>query len=482
MRTVLLATVLLASVFSSCAAPVPAKPLRRPNIVFIVSDDHAVHALSCYGGKLDRTPGLDRLASEGMRFDRAFVTNALCGPSRATILTGKYSHVNGFARNEQKFDASQWTVARALQQSGYATAAVGKWHLEANPVDAGFDRGIVLPGQGRYVDPFFLVDGKRTRFEGYASERITDFAIQWLQERPADKPFFLFLGHKAPHREWAPPPHLVAEYRSRTFAEPATLFDDHATRSDAARIATMTVARDLTRTDVKMDVPAGLEGADRVRWHYQRYIQDYLATVRGMDEQVGRLLAWMDEHGLAEDTIVVYTSDNGFFLGDHGFYDKRFMYEESMRVPLLVRWPGRVQPGSVQQSMTLNTDFAATLLEAAGVPAPQDLQGSSLVPLLQGAGAEGWRDAAYYHYYEHLATHNVHEHYGVRTANHKLIRFPHLDAWELYDLVADPEELVNVVDDPARAAVRQQLERRLEALRAELGVPAEGVPAQGAAR
>jgi len=479
MRNAILATLTLGLVVASCAAPAPtgqgAKPARKPNILLIVSDDHAVHALSCYGGKLDRTPGLDRLAAEGMRFDRAFVTNALCGPSRATILTGKYSHVNGFARNEQKFDAAQWTVARALQQAGYATAAVGKWHLEANPVDAGFDRGIVLPGQGRYADPFFLVDGKRTKVDGYASERITDFAIQWLQERPADKPFFLFLGHKAPHREWAPPPHLLAEYRSRTFAEPATLFDDHATRTDAARIATMTVARDLTRTDVKMDVPEGLEGADRVRWHYQRYIQDYLATVRGMDEQVGRLLSWMDEHGLAEDTIVVYTSDNGFFLGDHGFYDKRFMYEESMRVPLLVRWPGMVRQGSVQQAMTLNTDFAATLLEAAGAPAPQDLQGRSLVPLLQGAEPEGWRDAAYYHYYEHLATHNVHEHYGVRTATHKLIRFPHLDAWELYDLAADPEELVNVAADPAHAAVRAQLEQRLAQLRAELHVPAEAV-------
>ena len=477
MRNAILATLTLGLVVASCAAPAPTgqgtKPARKPNILLIVSDDHAAHALSCYGGKLDRTPGLDRLAAEGMRFDRAFVTNALCGPSRATILTGKYSHVNGFARNEQKFDAAQWTVARALQQAGYATAAVGKWHLEANPVDAGFDRGIVLPGQGRYTDPFFLVDGKRTKVEGYASERITDFAIQWLQERPADKPFFLFLGHKAPHREWAPPPHLLAEYRSRTFAEPATLFDDHATRTDAARIATMTVARDLTRTDVKMDVPEGLEGADRVRWHYQRYIQDYLATVRGMDEQVGRLLSWMDEHGLAEDTIVVYTSDNGFFLGDHGFYDKRFMYEESMRVPLLVRWPGMVRQGSVQQAMTLNTDFAATLLEAAGAPAPQDLQGRSLVPLLQGAEPEGWRDAAYYHYYEHLATHNVHEHYGVRTATHKLIRFPHLDAWELYDLAADPEELVNVAADPAHAAVRAQLEQRLAQLRAELHVPAE---------
>ena len=478
MRTVLLTSLLLAASSSSCAAPGggqgPERPARRPNILLVVSDDHAAHALSCYGGKLDRTPGLDRLAAEGMRFDRAFVTNALCGPSRATVLTGRYSHVNGFAQNDQRFDAGQWTVARALQQAGYATAAVGKWHLEANPVDAGFDRGIVLPGQGRYTDPFFLVDGKRTKVDGYASERITDFAIQWLQERPADKPFFLFLGHKAPHREWSPPPHLLAEYRSRTFAEPATLFDDHATRSDAARIATMTVARDLTRTDVKMDVPPGLEGADRVRWHYQRYIQDYLATVRGMDEQVARLLSWMDEHGLAEDTIVVYTSDNGFFLGDHGFYDKRFMYEESMRVPLLVRWPGVVQPGTAQQAMTLNTDFAATLLEAAGAPVPEGLQGRSLVPLLQGRQPADWRDDAYYHYYEHLATHNVHEHYGVRTATHKLIRFPHLDAWELYDLVADPEELVNVAPDPSYAAVRRDLEQRLARLRAELRVPAEG--------
>lgn len=477
MRTAIHAILGLACALSSCAVPAPssaaAKPARRPNILLIVSDDHAAHALSCYGGKLDRTPGLDRLAAEGMRFDRAFVTNALCGPSRATMLTGKYSHVNGFARNEQKFDATQWTVARALQQAGYATAAVGKWHLDANPVDAGFDRGVVLPGQGRYTDPFFLVDGKRTKVDGYTSERITDFAIQWLEERPADKPFFMFLGHKAPHREWTPPPHLLAEYRNRTFAEPATLFDDHATRTDAARIATMTVARDLTRTDVKMDVPQGLEGAERVRWHYQRYIQDYLATARGMDEQVGRLLAWMDEHGLAEDTIVVYTSDNGFFLGDHGFYDKRFMYEESMRVPLLVRWPGKVAPGSVQQAMALNTDFAATMLEAAGAEAPQDLQGRSLVPLLQGAEPEGWRDAAYYHYYEHLSTHNVHEHYGVRTATHKLIRFPHLDAWELYDLTADPGEMVNVAADPAHAAVRAQLEQRLAQLRAELHVPAE---------
>lgn len=468
MPSLLVWSAALLSLLAACTSGPRAAP-RRPNIVLIFSDDHAAHALSCYGGTLDRTPQLDRLAAQGARFTQAFVSNSLCGPSRACVLTGKYGHRNGFVQNGQTFDGGQWTVARELTEAGYATAAVGKWHLGIDPREAGFQRGVVLPGQGRYVDPVFLVDGARTVVPGYATDAITDQAIAWLQERPRDRPFFLMVGHKAPHREWTPPDRLVDAYRARTFAEPATLFDDHATRLDGARNTEMTVARHLTRTDVKLDPPTDLQGDALTRWYYQRYIQDYLACVQALDENVGRLVDWLDGNGLRDDTVVIYTTDNGFFLGDHGWYDKRWMYEESMRVPLIVRWPGRTRPGSVVDAMTTNVDFAPTFLAAAEAPPPPGLQGRDLTPVLAGAVPADWRRSVYYRYYEFPGTHSVALHWGVRTADHKLIWFPEQQGWELYDLRRDPQELRNVAADPMYAAVRRELEVELARLRAELG-------------
>lgn len=454
--------------FCACTQePQRAHP-KTPNILLIVADDHAAHALSCYGSELDRTPNLDRLAAQGARFVNAFVTNALCGPSRACILTGKYGHHNGFVRNGQEFDASQWTVARELQGAGYRTAVIGKWHLGADPRAAGFDHGSVLPDQGRYVDPEFLQDGVRRKLPGYVTDVITDQAIDWLGKRAGAQPFFLMVGHKAPHREWTPPPALAAEYRARRFPEPATLFDDYATRLPGAKSAEMTVARHLTPTDLKQQPPPGLQGRDLVRWQYQRYLQDYLACVRSLDDNVGRLLDWLDSHGLGEDTVVVYTSDNGFFLGDHGWYDKRWMYEESLRVPLLVRWPG-LPAGRVPGAFALNIDLAPTFLDIAGVPVPPGVQGESLGPMLHDRLPIEWRQVMYYRYYEFPGTHSVPQHWGVRSHTHKLIWYPELKAWEMFDVEHDPHELNNVIADPEQQGYRRHLEGELQRLRAALG-------------
>lgn len=442
---------------------------QRPNIVLIVSDDHAAHAVSAYDDRLDRTPCLDRLATEGMRFDRALVSNSLCGPSRATILTGRYSHAHGFTRNEQRFDGSQWTLPQALQDAGYQTAVIGKWHLGSEPT--GCDHWCVLPGQGRYVDPVFVTAAGRQAEDGYVTDRITDHALAWLAQRDPARPFFLWVGHKAPHREWTPPPDLAAQYRERTFAEPATLFDDWATRSAAGRDSAMSIARHLTRTDVKQDPPPDLAGDDLTRWYLQRYLQDYLACAQSMDRNVGRLLDWLAAHDLTRDTLVVYTSDNGFFLGDHGLYDKRFMYEESLRVPLLVRWPGVIAGGSTSAALVGNQDLAPTLLAAAGVPPPGDLHGRDLAPLWQPGEPPAWRTSFYYRYYEHLVVHGVPAHCGVRTATHKLIWFPSLAAFELFDLRADPHELRNLAGDAAHADLLAELQGELRRLQAELGDP-----------
>ncbi len=447
----------------------PAHTGRRPNILLVVSDDHAAHAMSCYQSRLDETPCLDRLAKAGMRFDRAFVSNALCGPSRACILTGKYGHSNGFMQNEQVFDGAQWTVSKALQAGGYQTAAIGKWHLGSDPT--GFDYWRILPGQGRYIDPVFVTRDGRKVEKGYVSDLITDAAIEWLGQRDAAKPFFLFVGHKAPHREWTPPPDLAAVYRKRTFPESPTLFDDWATRCSAGPDSEMSVARHLTETDVKGKPPADLQGTALTRWYYQRYLQDYLACAQSMDRNVGRLLDWLDQHGLAADTLVVYTSDNGFFLGDHGMYDKRFMYEESLRVPLLVRWPGVVAAGSMTDAMVGNHDLAPTFLRAAGLEVPASLHGRELGPVLRGKTPADWRQVFYYRYYEHLATHHVPAHFGVRTMTHKLIWFPSLSAFELFDLRSDPHELKNLAGDPAHAALLAELTAELCRQQAQLGDP-----------
>lgn len=444
------------------AAPVAA----RPNVVFVMTDDHAAHAISAYGSRVNATPQLDRLAREGMLFRNAFVTNSICTPSRAAILTGLYSHKNGVPVFN-RFDGSQPTVAKLLQAAGYHTGIVGKWHLGSDPT--GFDRWEILPGQGVYVDPVLYTASGETTYRGrYVSDVITDLGIEFIRDRPRDKPFFLMLHHKAPHRAWTPDEPHRREFAGRVIPEPPTLFDDYATRTDALRENRQRVADDLTPNDLKQDPPAGLSGRDLVRFKYQRYMQDYLACVQSVDDNLGRLLDFLKQSGLDADTIVVYTSDQGFFLGDHGMYDKRFMYEASLRTPLLVRWPGVVRPGSQAAAMALNVDFAPTFLDAAGVAVPPSMQGRSLLPVLREAVPADWRTAMYYRYYHDPGHHNTAAHYGVRTATHKLIHYWKKGQRELFDLRSDPDELRNLYGQPGQETVTAELEATLARLRREL--------------
>jgi arylsulfatase A-like enzyme len=476
------------------AAGAPARvPAARPNVVFIMADDHAAHAISAYGSRVNETPGLDRLAREGMLFESAFVTNSICAPSRAAILTGAYSHRNGVPVFN-RFDGSQTTVATLLQAAGYHTGMIGKWHLGSDPV--GFDRWEILPGQGVYRDPVLYTATGETTYTGrYVTDVITDLGIAFLRDRPRDRPFFLMLHHKAPHREWTPDERHRRSFERRVIPEPATLWDDYATRTDALRENRQRVADDLTRRDLKLEPPPGLAGNERdtwlsvkptevtlsvegeattltgtalARWKYQRYMRDYLACVQSVDDNVGRLLDFLRESGLERDTIVVYTSDQGFFLGDHGLYDKRFMYEESLRMPVLVRWPSVVRAGSRARALALNVDFAPTFLEAAGVKVPASMQGRSLVPLLRGEAPADWRTAIYYRYYHDPGHHDTRAHYGVRTATHKLICYWKKDQWELFDLRKDPAELLNLYGRPGQEAITAELRATLARLRTEL--------------
>jgi len=473
------------------APAAPAAP-ARPNILYIMADDHAAHAIGAYGSRINRTPHLDRLAREGMRFDNVFAVNSICSPSRATIITGKYSHINGVTVFN-RFDGSQPTVAKYLQAAGYYTGMIGKWHLFSDPT--GFDSWTILPGQGVYHDPAFLSPAGKQVIHGYVTDIITDLAIAFLQQRPKDKPFFLMCHHKAPHRPWEPDARHQAQFAGREIPEAPTLWDDYATRTDAIRECTQKVFYDLTRRDLKLQPPADLKGpafqkwlgtkptevAIEVngrqqvltgealkKWKYQRYLQDYLACIQSVDDNVGRLLDYLDQAGLATNTLVIYTSDQGFFLGDHGLYDKRFMYEESIRMPFLVRWPGMVPPGTTQAAMGLNVDFAPTFLAAAGLPVPADMQGRSLLPLLRGQRPADWRTSWYYRYYHDPGDHNTRAHYGVRTETHKLIYFWRKNQWELYDLVHDPAELHNLYNDPAQADTVARLKAELYRLKKEV--------------
>ncbi|MEM7199964.1 MAG: sulfatase [Planctomycetota bacterium] len=475
--------------------------IQRPNILFIFSDDHSARAISAYGSKINTTPNLDRLANGGMRFDHCLVTNAICGPSRACVLTGKYSHRNGFYRNGNRFDGAQENVAKILQRNGYQTAVIGKWHLGTEPT--GFDHWEVLRDQGPYYNPRMRTADGPVEHTGYTTDIITELGVQWLAEqRDAVQPFFLMLQHKAPHRNWMPSPRHLARYDDETIPEPPTLFDDYSGRASPAGAQEMTVAGHLSRHDLKLDPPRGLTdeqlqawnaaygpknaaferaelaGDALVRWQYQRYIKDYLRCVDAVDESIGRVLETLDETGLADNTVVIYTSDQGWFLGEHGWYDKRWMYEESLMTPLLVRWPGAVRPGSVCAALTSNVDFAPTFLALAGVAMPDDMQGASMVPLLRGEQPDDWRTSFYYHYYEFPGVHAVAKHFGVRTARHKLIRYYQLDEWELFDLDQDPDELRNVYDDPAYRETRETLAQELTRLQRELGEdhPTAAVP------
>jgi len=512
--------VLLAMSALSCAQvqppdSTPTPEGRAPNILFIMSDDHAIAAVSAYGSELIETPNIDRIAAEGIRFDNSFVTNSICAPSRAVMLTGKYSHLNGLRDNRDTYDGSQPAWPKLLQRGGYQTAMIGKWHLKSDPT--GFDDWRILIGQGQYYNPVLNLNGVETEVTGYTTDLITDQALDFLDGRDRSRPFALLYQHKAPHRNWMPATRHLGLYADRDLPVPETFDDDYAGRPAAAaqdmRIADLWLTLDLKihpenfevdeasggnvdwdpveswRTSYERmtaeqraawdayyrpinetfrDNPPSGEALDK--WKLQRYLEDYMGTVTALDENIGRVLDHLDAEGLTENTIVVYTSDQGFYLGEHGWYDKRFMYEESLRMPLLIRYPARLAAGQTVDELVLNLDFAPTLLDFAGVPIPGDMQGRSLRPLVDGSTPTAWRDAVYYRYYEFPhGWHLVRPHYGVRTARYKLIHFEgDMDHWELYDLAQDPNELVNLYDSEDYASVQGELHIRLAELRREL--------------
>lgn len=484
MKQILLSLVLLVCSSTLCLAD-------RPNIIFIFSDDHARHAISAYGSKVNRTPHLDRLASEGARFENAFVTNSICTPSRATLLTGQYSHQNGVPVFN-RFDGTRDHMAKRLQSAGYNTGMIGKWHLGSDPT--GFDRWIVLPGQGAYWDPVFLVNGHKMTIKGHCTEITTNLGIEFIKTRPADKPFFLMLHHKAPHRAWEPDLRNKEKFRDAVIPEPDTLWDRYETRPAALPSNQQTIARDLSRRDLKLTPPQGLKGPELnqwygevpmelevdgkmlrdeelVRWKYQRYMQDYLACVQGVDDSIGSVMDYLDQSGLAKNTIVIYTSDNGWYLGDMGMYDKRFMYEPGLRLPLIMKGPG-IKPGITPKEMVLNIDFAPTILQLAGVDVPSSMQGESLHEILGGNSPSHWRKSIYYRYYHDPGHHNTRAHLGVRTETHKLIYYWKEKQYELFDLVADPNEQKNLLfQDGAKnntevGELFEQLKLELERLQA----------------
>lgn len=484
------------------SASLAADPPEQPNILFIMSDDHAWQAISAYGSNRNTTPNIDRIAETGMRFDRCFVENSICAPSRAAILTGTMSHLHGIRTNAEKFDGTQPTFPAMAQEAGYQTALIGKWHLKSEPV--GFDYYERLVGQGHYYRPAMIRNGEKIEHPGYTTEIITDLAIDWLREgRESDKPFVLMVQHKAPHRKWLPGAAHMHDFENETLPEPSTLFDDYSGRSRASTMQEMTIRDHMTEADLKLKMPdhlmrmtaeeralwdatygprneaffaQNLEGDALVRWRYQRYAKDYLRCIAHVDDSVGALLDELDRQGLADNTIVVYTSDQGWYLGEHGWYDKRWMYEESFRTPLLVRWPGVTKPGSSTNALSQNIDFAPTFLDAVGVAPHPRMQGVSLRPVLAGASkaeldAIAWRDAVYYRYYESNGPHTVPKHEGVRTDRWKLIHFTEIDEVELFDLETDPDELTSLADDPAHATTRSKLEKRLAELKLQYGLP-----------
>jgi N-acetylglucosamine-6-sulfatase len=492
----------------------------RPNILFIFSDDHALQAISAYGERfrdIAPTPNIDRIGKEGAVFERSYCANSICGPSRACILTGKHSHINGFIdNNTSRFNGAQPTFPKYLQAAGYETAIIGKWHLISNPT--GFDHWEVLPGQGHYYNPDFIqMDGSTKRFDGYVSDIITDKSLDWLKNRKdKSKPFVLMAQHKAPHRNWVPAERHYKLFDGMTMPEPETLFDDYANRSIALQKQTMSLEKDFWwENDLLLpgksvdprfrdgivngefrrmtaaqkaafdeaygaenqklidDLAAGkLDDKDVTRWKYQRYIKNYLRAVRAVDESVGRILDYLDESGLAKNTIVIYSSDQGFYLGEHGWYDKRWMFEESLAMPFLIRWPGVVNPGVRSKTLIQNIDYAPTFLEAAGVDIPEDIQGRSIVPVLknEGKAPADWRKAIYY-FYSGEATHSVAPHDGVRNDRYKLFYLPKTAEWQLFDLEKDPQEMKSLHDDSAYAAVLKDMKALYRELRAKYKVP-----------
>lgn len=508
--------IILVAFIASCQSTQEQKADNPPNILFIMSDDHAYQAISAYSDHLIQTPNIDRLAAEGMKFTNACVTNSICAPSRATILTGKHNHINGKIDNRMPFDTTQVTFPQIFQDNGYETAMFGKLHFGNNP--KGVDEFMILPGQGNYINPRFITPGGDTTITGYVTDIITDLTLGWLQEkRDPEKPFMMMYLHKAPHRPWWPRPDKFKEFTQKSFPEPTSLFDNYENRGSAAKTAEMNLLNHMMYSHDSKIYPElieemgekalpvvpefrnsfygpynraneaqkalykpildsindwfrtnwpGMTDEEKMKWKYQRYMQDYLACISSVDDNVGRVLDYLEESGLAENTIVVYTSDQGFYLGEHGWFDKRFIYDESFKTPLLVRWPGKVAPGSVSTEMVQNLDFAQTLLAAANIDAPSDMQGESILPLLTGNTEQWTRDAVYYHYYEYPAVHMVKRHYGIVTEEYKLAHFYYdVDEWELYDRLKDPNEMNNVYDDPSYHEVVKTLKANLAELR-----------------
>lgn len=510
-HTSLYALPLSALALSACAGSGKTEKPARPNIIFIMTDDHTSQAIGCYGGNLMPTPGMDRLAAEGVRMDNCYATNALSGPSRACILTGKLGHVNGFTDNACRFDGDQQTLPKILQQGGYTTGIVGKWHLISEP--QGFDFWSILTGQeeqGDYYNPDFCEMGRDIQVPGYVTEVITDKALEFIQNAPKDKPFFLMMHHKAPHRNWMASPKHLGEFSDVVFPEPENLFDDYSDRGRAAAEQDMSIARTLrndwdlklmTHDEMYADttnrlsqvyrrMPAEvqakwdsvyapriaqyrsgkLSGRELVSWKYQQYMQDYLSTVASVDESISQVLDYLESSGLRENTIVVYTSDQGFFLGEHGWFDKRFMYEECQKMPFIISAPDYLPQGTTCDALGMNIDFAPTFLDMAGMQVPEDMQGASFYSALKGEGAVPGRKAVYYHYYEYPAEHSVKRHYGIRTDRWKLIHFYNdVDQWELYDMAADPHEMHNVYADPANAPVLEELHALLDSVQLQYG-------------
>jgi len=459
----------------------------RPNILFIMSDDHAAHAIGCYGSRINETPNIDRIAREGVRFDNCFCTNSICTPSRATILTGKHSHLNGVFTLSSDFNRDQMHVGKLLQEAGYETAVIGKWHLHTQP--SGFDYYNVLPGQGSYHDPRIKERGKTWEdhnmggevYEGYVTDVITNLSLDWIENRDESRPFFLCLHHKAPHRHWLPDEEHSEMYEDVEIPRPPTFDDDYSNRSSAASAAKMRMD-DLNKADYKVDPPENLDADELRNWKYQRFIKDYLRCIASIDDNVGRTLDYLNETDLLDETIVLYTSDQGFFLGDHGWFDKRFMYEESLRMPFLVRYPTEIEAGSVNTDIALNLDFAQTFLDYAGGRVPGDMQGASLRPLFNAQTPADWRDHMYYRYWMHLSHHHVYAHYGLRTSRYKLIYYygEALGAdgavdeskepeWELFDLEGDPREMKSVYDDPEYGGTVEELKGMLAGAKTEAG-------------
>ena len=498
---------------------------NRPNILFIMSDDHAYQAISAYDKRLINTPNIDRIADDGILFSNASVTNSICAPSRAVILTGKHSHINGKIDNLAKFDDSQITFPQLFQKAGYQTAMFGKLHFGNNP--KGFDDFLILPGQGSYINPLFLGKDKDTIINGHVTDIITDLTLNWFKsKRDESKPFLMMYLHKAPHRPWWPTPEKFAEFYEKKFPEPETLFDDYSNRGTAAKTAEMNILKHMqymhdskirpetmeimsdvepkmiyTRDDGTITTPSvgrfngpygrmnesqrrkyditidkinddfknnwpKMNDIEKMKWKYQRYMQDYLATISSVDDNVGRVLDYLEETGLDKNTIVVYTSDQGFYLGEHGWFDKRFIYDQSFKTPLLIKWPNVIKPGITNDELVQNLDYAQTFLEAAMIDIPDDMQGESLIPLLKGNSQEWTRDAVYYHYYEYPSVHMAKRHYGIVNKDFKLVHFYFdVDEWELYDRLNDPNEMNNVYYDPNYKDVVEALTSELSDLR-----------------